>query len=204
MATYKTITVAGVLAGAIAWHSTILEAQQVTAAVRVSPSVVWCDDFSTLRFEVTIRNRTDVARVEIPDLDTGGVLVDDGTNGDAVAGDNVFTGFGGDVFCGSTGLDGSADGVTARTILGGLLLKNGSRVPDVVSAFIGEVSRSLRGAFPVTDLGEGSFSRGTRCSFRTRVERCSPAIRSPMSLTLTETSQRLESCTASCLTSSTS
>ena len=134
-----------------------LAAQQVPAAVRVTPSVVWCDDFSTVRFEVTIRNRTDVARVEIPDLTTGGLLYDDGTNGDRVPGDNVFSGDGAAVFCSSNVLNASSDGVTGRGLTGRLVLKNGSTVENAFTPSLGEVSRSLRDVFPVTNLGEGLF-----------------------------------------------
>lgn len=129
--------------------------QQILTAARISPSVVWCDDVTTIRIEVTVRNRTDVAMAEIPDLRSGGLLRDDGTNGDRVAGDNVFTGDAADAFCSSNALDASSDGVIARTLGGRLLLKNGGVVDNAFTASVGEVSRSLRDVFPVNDLGDG-------------------------------------------------
>ncbi len=66
---------------------------------RVTPSVVWCGDTeSKVTIEVHIVKRTDVRKVWVTRLGTtkedynlGTELFDDGTHGDAKAGDNVFT-----------------------------------------------------------------------------------------------------------------
>lgn len=148
-------TLAVLIVCAVAAAPSRVTSQQILVAARVTPSVVWCDEVTTVRVEVTIRNRTDVAAVELPDLQSGVLLRDDGANGDRVAGDNVFTGQASDVFCASNALDASSDGVISRSLGGRLVLKNGGAVDDAFRAFVGEASRSLRDAFPVSDLGDG-------------------------------------------------
>ncbi len=80
----------------VSWQSAQADDEfpQENAWHRVTPSVVWCDDpDSLMTIEVHIVGRTDVVGVQVRD---GGEanridLYDDGTRGDVVAGDNVFT-----------------------------------------------------------------------------------------------------------------
>ncbi len=73
------------------------EFPQRNAWYQATPSVVWCGDAqSTTTLEVHIVGREDVARVWMTDLGTSeeegrGELFDDGTHGDQIAGDNIFT-----------------------------------------------------------------------------------------------------------------
>jgi hypothetical protein len=70
---------------------------QSNAWYQATPSIVWCgDESSSTTLEVHIVGRTDVARVWLTDLDTDAEenraeLFDDGTHGDEVAGDQIFT-----------------------------------------------------------------------------------------------------------------
>src|SRR5512136_891997 len=81
------------------------EFPQKNAWVRTTPSVVWCgDETSTVTIEVHIVGRNDVRKVwaadpsdkgnpppiETLDDETPFRLFDDGSHGDAQAGDNVF------------------------------------------------------------------------------------------------------------------
>ncbi len=73
------------------------EFPQKNAWTRVTPSVVWCGDPSSkASIEVHITGRRDVRRVWVTDLGSPDEearleLYDDGTQGDAKAGDNVFS-----------------------------------------------------------------------------------------------------------------
>jgi hypothetical protein len=75
------------------------EFPQKNAWTRVTPSVVWCGDTeSKVTIEVHIVERTDVRKVWVThlgqpeeDYNLRTELLDDGTHGDAKAGDNVFT-----------------------------------------------------------------------------------------------------------------
>ncbi len=75
---------------------------QSNAWGRVTPSVAWCGDASsTVKIEVHIVGRTDVVGVQVTNLGEQDriTLYDDGTHGDAAAGDNVFTATGVHLAC---------------------------------------------------------------------------------------------------------
>ncbi|OGO08691.1 MAG: hypothetical protein A3K46_06340 [Chloroflexi bacterium RBG_13_60_9] len=92
---------------ALAAPRALPEFPQKNAWTRITPSVVWCgDETSTVTIEVHIVGRTDVRKVWVTDLDPTGEdastkafddssngleFFDDGTHGDSLAGDNIFT-----------------------------------------------------------------------------------------------------------------
>lgn len=70
------------------------ELRQENVWTRVTPSVAWCDDpESTVAIEAHIVNRFDIRSVQVTNGSSEEPieLYDDGTNGDAQAGDMVFT-----------------------------------------------------------------------------------------------------------------
>jgi hypothetical protein len=73
------------------------EFPQKNAWARITPAVVWCGDSGqTVTIEVHIVGRHDVAKLWVTDLGTSDIearaeLFDDGTHGDTLSGDNIFS-----------------------------------------------------------------------------------------------------------------
>jgi len=135
-----------------------LDFPQENAWARVTPSVVWCDDPQSLvTIEVHIVGRSDVETVWVENGPISEVaLYDDGTHGDAAAGDNVFTRSGVQPYCSPWNREVSQDvgawnlGMFLNvTLTGGV--EAGNRYPIVV----GVVEPRFKNAFEVVQLGNG-------------------------------------------------
>jgi hypothetical protein len=128
---------------------------------RVTPSIIWCDDpDSTVTFEVHIVGRNDVARVWITDLGTDEAeeraeLFDDGTHGDAAAGDNVFTLAEVSMPC-RPGFIATQGGFNPWHGMLRVELKNGTQGGNNYGiASVGMVHSDYKGFFSVQDFGNG-------------------------------------------------
>lgn len=133
------------------------EFPQEDAWARVTPSVVWCNDPNDLvTIEVHIVHRTDVASVRVTrdNTEADTVLFDDGTNGDAIAGDKVFTRSGVRLACTERNLK---YGGSVGTWLGFLnvTLQNGEELANRYGIMAGLVHRDYQGSFAVQDFGGG-------------------------------------------------
>jgi hypothetical protein len=142
------------------------EFPQKNAWTRITPSVVWCgDENSTVTVEVHIVGRSDVRKVwtvyrdeqgREPSLDSlgdnsPGRLFDDGTHGDAYAGDNVFTRSGIVLPCNAY----MAEVQGWSTWLGLLRveLADGTRQGNNYGMQAGQVDPKYKNSFAVRDLG---------------------------------------------------
>lgn len=136
------------------------EFPQKNAYYSASPSVVWCGDKSaTTTLRVHIVGRTDVSRVWITNLQSKDEenrreLFDNGTNGDQVAGDNIFTLSDVVVPC-NTGTDHYFYGFGNWHGDLRLELKNGTQMGNNYGFLVGTVDPKYKGAFEVKDFGDG-------------------------------------------------
>jgi hypothetical protein len=135
------------------------EFPQRNAWVKVTPSVVWCGDASQkVTIEVHIVGRYDVAKVWVTNLGGSGEdgraeLFDDGTNGDQVAGDRVFTRGDAILHCLSSEL-----GKYGWDTWWGFLrvqLTNGSTQENNYGITAGLVDQKYKNTFTVQDFGNG-------------------------------------------------
>lgn len=138
------------------------EFPQKNAWTRSSPSVVWCNDpASPTTLEVHIVGRTDVARVWLTNLGTSNEegraeLFDDGTHGDAQAGDNIFT-LGGVVLpCNPVYL--TPAGYYNWLGMLRIELDNGVQTGNDAGMLIGMVHLDYKNVFPVQEFGNGLSS----------------------------------------------
>lgn len=138
--------------------------------VRTTPSIVWCGDpASTTTIEVHITGRNDVTQVELGDLNRNVIpLYDDGTHGDAAAGDNVFTLSGFQPPCLLTAARLVPEPVYFNdamdwTVRVYATLKNGKTLQSYGGFEMGEVAPRLKGVFQTKDLGNGLVA--TRYAF---------------------------------------
>jgi len=127
------------------------------AWARVTPAVTWCNDSSSkLTLEVHIVGRSDVVQVEVTNggEDDRVVLYDDGTNGDPVAGDRVFTRSEVLLRCFAANLK---YGRTVGTWVGMLrvTLSNGRTAGNNFGIAAGVVHPAYKGTFQHEDFGEG-------------------------------------------------
>jgi hypothetical protein len=132
------------------------EFPQEDSWARLTPSVVWCDDpSSTVTIEVHIVGRTDVrsAYVEYGAYGDKIDLYDDGTNGDAQAGDNVFTFAGAQLKCYDTYLDERGYGMWWGMLR--VVLADGTVLEDNYGISGGQVDPRYKGVFQVQDFGNG-------------------------------------------------
>jgi hypothetical protein len=142
------------------------EFPQKNAWTKITPSVVWCgDETSTVTVEVHIVGRTDVRKawavyrddqgqepsIESLDDNSPGRLFDDGSHGDAQAGDNVFTRSGIVLPCNT--YEGKIQGWS--TWLGFLRveLADGTRQGNDYGMQAGHVDPKYKDSFAVRDLG---------------------------------------------------
>jgi hypothetical protein len=142
------------------------EFPQKNAWTRITPSVVWCgDEASPVTIEVHIVARNDVRKAWAAQLDEQGReppleslddnypgrLFDDGSHGDAQAGDNVFTRSGIVLPCDAH--TGEVQGWS--TWLGFLRveLADGTRQGNNYGMLAGQVDPKFKKAFSVRDLG---------------------------------------------------
>ncbi len=136
------------------------EFPQENAWTRSTPSVVWCDDpASTTTLEVHIVGRADVARVWLTDLGTSdeegrAELFDDGTHGDAQAGDNVFT-LGGVVLPCSPGFILTRGGIGNWWGMLRVQLDSGVQTGHNYGMVVGLVHQNYKNAFSIHDFGNG-------------------------------------------------
>jgi hypothetical protein len=143
----------------VSWQSAMAEGDfpQENAWHRVTPSVVWCDDPDSLvTIEVHIVGRSDVVEVEVTN---GGennrtALYDDGTNGDAAAGDNVFTNSSVQLYCDPDWL--LTQGGTVSW-WGGLRVRlaDGTQTGHDYGITAGLVHQDFKDVFEVVDFGNG-------------------------------------------------
>ncbi len=136
------------------------EFPQKNAWTRSSPAVVWCGDPASMTtLEVHIVGRSDVARVWLTNLGTSdeedrAELFDDGTHGDAQAGDNVFT-------LADVILPCSPEYLRTRggydNWWGFLMveLHDGTPLGNRYGMVVGLVNQEWKGDFPVQDFGNG-------------------------------------------------
>ncbi len=127
------------------------------AWARVTPAVTWCNDSSgKVTLEVHIVGRSDVVQVEVTNggEDDRVVLYDDGTNGDPVAGDRVFTRSEVLLRCFAANL---MYGRTVGRWVGMLrvTLSNGRTAGNNFGISAGVVHPAYKGTFQVKDYGEG-------------------------------------------------
>lgn len=132
---------------------------------RVTPSVYYCDDTEGMTVEVHIVGRSDVERVMIRDpygdhLSYDGpfeadfsILYDDGTNGDLIAGDGVFTRSNLRPYCPEDRI--GSWGYGTWDYYPRFELKNGSAYFSWFPIRIGVVDPKYREAFEVVDFGNG-------------------------------------------------
>lgn len=122
---------------------------------RLTPTIVWCGDtHDTVKVEVHIVGRTDVASVEFDNGALGTVaLYDDGTHGDDTAGDRVFTRTGVQLNCPSWRL---SDRNWSRWWADlTVILKNGSRLEYGNGLNGGLVHPRLKNRYGVQTYGGG-------------------------------------------------
>ncbi|MBI5949124.1 MAG: hypothetical protein HY875_13370 [Chloroflexi bacterium] len=123
---------------------------------RATPSVLWCNDpSSTTTMEFHVAGRTDVVKVEVETASNQLVdLYDDGTHGDATAGDLVFTRSGVRPLCAESAL---RYGRSAATYGGRfwVTLASTARIPAWHQYSLGFVHSRFEGAFAVKNLGGG-------------------------------------------------
>jgi hypothetical protein len=150
------VLVAGI---AIPWQPVQADDEfpQENAWHRITPSVVWCDDPDSLvTIEVHIVGRTDVVEVEVTNHgeDDRIQLYDDGTNGDEVAGDNVFTNSGVQLGCNPDWL--LRHGGTDRW-WGALRVRlaDGTQTGNDYGITAAVVHQDFRDVFDVVDFGNG-------------------------------------------------
>jgi len=143
------------------------EFPQKNAWTRITPSVVWCgDETSTVTIEVHIVGRTDVRKawavyrddqgreppIESLDDETPFRLYDDGSHGDAQAGDNVFTRSGVVLPCEPYGSE--IQGWTRWLGFLRVELADGTRQGNNYGMEAGQVDPKYKNAFAVRDLGD--------------------------------------------------
>lgn len=135
------------------------EFPQSNAWTRATPSVVWCNDpASTTTLEVHIVGRTDVKRVWLTNLgtsdeDSRGELFDDGTHGDAQAGDRVFTLANVVLPCWTEGLKATGYGNWWGFLR--VELQDGTPLENNYGMIVGQADPQFKGAFTVQDFGDG-------------------------------------------------
>ncbi len=125
---------------------------------RITPSVVWCDDpDSLMTIEVHIVGRTDVVGVEVTDgpEDNRIVLYDDGTHGDATAGDNVFTNSSVQPDCNPNWLKTQHGGAEMWMGMLRVQLSNGREIGHNYGMSAGIVHPDFKDVFDVVDFGNG-------------------------------------------------
>ncbi|MGB7539776.1 MAG: hypothetical protein WBM17_14635 [Anaerolineales bacterium] len=142
------------------------EFPQKNAWTRITPSVVWCgENASTVTIEVHIVGRNDVRKAwaiyrdeqgKEPPMDSlddnnPGRLFDDGSHGDVLAGDNIFTRSGIVLPCNKY----MAEVQGWSTWLGFLRveLADGTRQGNNYGMFAGQVDSKYKKTFAVRDLG---------------------------------------------------
>jgi hypothetical protein len=135
------------------------EFPQKNAWSRVTPSVVWCGDTTqTVTIEVHIVGRHDVAQAWVTNLGTSAdearaELFDDGSHGDAVSGDNVFT-LGGVVLpCNPAYIN--SNGWMSWWGFLRVQLKDGSSEANNYGIVAGLVDPKYKNTFAVHDYGNG-------------------------------------------------
>lgn len=139
------------------------EFPQSNAYYQAKPSVVWCADASsTTTLEVHIVGRDDVKHVWLtgvveatPGNPEGRArLFDDGTHGDEVAGDNIFTLAGVVLPCNPAAIDPQKG---YRGWLGFLRveLDDSTELGNNYGLWVAMVDPMYKGAFPAKDLGDG-------------------------------------------------
>ncbi len=148
-----------VAGAAVPWHSAEADDEfpRENAWHRVTPSVVWCGDPSSMvTIEVHIVGRTDVAEVQVTNRseDDRITLYDDGTHGDAAAGDNVFTNSSAQLYCSP---DRIAEGGGVGTWWGFLRVKltDGREMGHNYGMTAGTVHPDFRDVFEVVGFGDG-------------------------------------------------
>ena len=132
------------------------EFPQQNAWARVTPSVVWCDDPSSLAtIEVHIVGRDDVATVQVTNRseEERFTLYDDGTHGDVTPGDNVFTLSGAQLKCDTRIVE--KDDVARWLGFLRVTLKDGRQQGNDYGISTGIVDARFKGVFQVQDLGSG-------------------------------------------------
>lgn len=132
---------------------------------RVTPSVYFCDDTDGMTIEVHIVGRSDVERVMVRDphgdhLAYDGpfeayftILYDDGTNGDLVAGDKIFTRSNMKPYCPENYM--GSWGYATWDYYPRFELKNGAAYFSWYPIRIALVDPKYRGAFEVQEFGNG-------------------------------------------------
>ena len=133
------------------------EFPQENAWHEVTPSVVWCGDPSSLAtIEVHIVGRTDVAEVQVTNQneDDRITLYDDGTNGDATAGDNVFTNSSAQLYCSPNYLA-TRGGVKMWWGFLRVRLTDGREMGHNYGMTAGLVHPDFKDVFEVMDFGNG-------------------------------------------------
>jgi hypothetical protein len=124
--------------------------------------VVWCQDTGTTSpttLEVHIVGRNDVSRVWLTNMGTTaeegrGELYDDGSHGDAVAGDRVFTRAEFQLPCNRQYIAGRGGFQNWWGFLR-VELTNGNPLENNYGMVVGMVDIDFQNAFPVQDLGDG-------------------------------------------------
>jgi len=122
---------------------------------RITPSIVWCGDPSdTVKVEVHIVGRTDVAYVQFDNGELGVVsLYDNGADGDAVAGDRVFTRSGIQLNCPSWRLGDRNWGTWWADAW--VILQNSSRLDYDYDLRAGIVHHRMKNRYAVQSYGGG-------------------------------------------------
>ncbi|MBN2879632.1 MAG: hypothetical protein JXN65_08385 [Clostridia bacterium] len=132
------------------------EYPQENAWYQATPSVVWLNDpESTTTIEVHIEGRNDVSRVWMTDLGSDEAegrreLFDDGTNGDKIPGDNIYT-------LADVVIPCHTRSETYYTWWGFIRveLKDGTMMGNNYGLAIGQVNPVNKEAFKVQDFGDG-------------------------------------------------
>jgi hypothetical protein len=128
---------------------------------RVTPSVVWCEDrSSTVTIEVHLVGLENVASVRIVGGNESYPLHDDGTHGDEVAGDGVFTSSGIRPYCSTLfSLKFDRDFATWYGSVE-VTLDDGRALEDPGWVSVGLVNPRYRQRSDVVDLGDGVTMTG--------------------------------------------